>query len=153
MKLEIKFKNSVKKILIVHARFNDFIVKSLLEEAINALMKHQVEENDIDTLQVPGSYEIPWAINHVTNQKKYDGIIALGCIIQGETDHHEMIIQHLNLHLGKISIAKDIPLSLGILTAKNTNQALERAGIKMGNKGWEAAQSVIEMINLSELTI
>ena len=153
MKFEVKFKNSVKKILIVHARFNDLIIKSLLEQALNCLTKYQVDKNNIDTLQVPGSYEIPWAINHMLNKKKYNGVVALGCIIQGETSHHEMIIEHLNMHLGKISISENVPIGLGILTAKNTNQALERAGVKMGNKGWEAAQAVIEMISISELEI
>ncbi len=150
MEIKLSNKPQVKQILIVHSKFNHFIVKELLEGAMSTLIEHGVRKEQIDALKVPGAYEIPLAIKSITNKKKYDGVIGLGCIIEGETSHYEFIINHLTKQLGDLSLHNNLPLALGILTVKNINQAIERSGGKLGNKGEEAANALIEMIKITQ---
>ncbi len=150
MKIELILKNIENtSILIVYSRFNSLIVNSLVQGAKDCLRKHKIKEELIDLVAVPGAYEIPFAINNLLAKKKYQVVIALGCIIKGETHHDEMIINHLNSQLGSISVSKNIPLGMGILTVNDLQQGLERAGGKLGNKGWEAAEVALEMLLLN----
>ncbi len=120
----------------------------MLEGALDCLRRHRAKENDIDVVWVPGSFEIPLLIKTLAEQKKHDALIALGVVIRGETPHFEFVANEAVKGIAKVSLDAKIPVSLGIVTADNLEQAIERAGTKAGNKGWQAAQSAIEMANL-----
>jgi len=138
-----------KKIAIVISRFNEAISKNLLTGAIDCLARHGVNTEDIDVYWTPGSFEIPTTLSVlIDKQRKYDGIIALGVIIRGETPHFEYIASEVSKGIASISISKKIPIGFGIITADTVEQAKDRAGVKSGNKGWDAAEAVLEMINL-----
>ena len=139
------------KIGIVISRFNDFITKRLLEGCIDTLIRHGVISDDINIVWVPGGFEIPLATKKMAEKRSYDAIICLGCIIQGATPHFNFIAGEAAKGIAKISQDYSIPVSMGILTTENIEQAIERAGTKHGNKGQEAALSAIEMANLSRL--
>jgi 6,7-dimethyl-8-ribityllumazine synthase len=138
------------KIGIVISRFNDFITKRILEGAINALKRYGAKEENIEVYWVPGSFEIPFILREIA-QKNYDGLIAIGCIIKGETPHFEYIANEVFKLIQKIMYEYKKPIGLGILTVEDMEQAIERSGGKMGNKGEEAAEAVIELLNLKEL--
>ncbi len=140
-----------KKFGIIVSRFNDFISKRLLEGAIDCIKRHNGSEQDIDVVWVPGSVEAVFAISKMTGGGKYDAVICLGAIIRGDTPHFEYVSTQVARAVTQANLNGKIPVSFGVITADSTDQAIERAGTKMGNKGWFAALSAIEMANLSSM--
>lgn len=136
------------KIGIVFSRFNQFITDKLLEGALDALNKLGAEEGNISIFKVPGSFEIPLIAGRLAKTKKYDGIICLGTLIRGDTPHFDFLSAEVTKGLAQISMESGVPIAFGILTVDTIEQGIERAGTKSGNKGWDAAMSVVEMINL-----
>ena len=133
---------------IVLARFNSFIVDRLLEGAVDALERHGAESDAIEIVRVPGAFEIPLALKKMAMASKYDGLIALGAIIRGGTPHFEFVASACAKGMAQVNMQHEIPIAFGVLTVDTIEQAIERAGTKAGNKGTEAAVSVIEMVNL-----
>ena len=133
---------------IVAARFNDFITSRLLEGAIDGLQRHGVAEADIEVLKVPGAYEIPLAAKMLAKSKKYNAIICLGAVIRGATPHFEYVSAEVSKGAAMVSMETGLPVIFGVLTTDTIEQAVERAGTKSGNKGWDAALSAIEMANV-----
>ena len=136
------------KIGIVVSRFNDFITKALLEGAIDAIKRHGGSESEIMVAWVPGAYEIPLAVKAMTNSGKFDGVVALGCVIRGATSHYDHIASAVTSGISSVSLESGIPVAFGVITVESIEQAIERAGSKAGNKGAEAAMTVVEMANL-----
>lgn len=136
------------KVGIILGRFNEFIGSKLLDGAIDSLLRHGVEEEDIETAWVPGAFEIPLIAKKLAETKKYDAIICLGAVIRGSTPHFEYVASEMTKGIAKVSLDAGIPVIFGVLTTENIEQAIERAGTKAGNKGWDAALSAIEMANL-----
>lgn len=136
------------KIGIVISRFNSFISGNLLNGAMDCLTRHSVSEKDVEVFYVPGSFEIPQAAMKVMKTKKFDGVICLGAVIRGDTPHFDFVASEVSKGIAKISLEFEQPISFGIITADSTDQAIERAGTKAGNKGYDAAETVIEMVNL-----
>jgi 6,7-dimethyl-8-ribityllumazine synthase len=136
------------KIGIVAARFNDFITSRLLEGALDGLQRHGVSETDIDVLKVPGAYEIPLAAQKMSLSKKYDAVVCLGAVIRGATPHFEYVSAEVSKGVAAVSMGTGVPVIFGVLTTDTIEQAIERAGTKSGNKGWDAALSAIEMANV-----
>lgn len=139
-----------KKFGIAVSRFNEFLTKNLLEGAIDCLKRHGAEEEDIDVVWVPGSFEIGFAARKMAAMKKYSAIICLGVILRGATPHFEYVAGQITRILGQINSEGIVPVTYGIIIADNIEQATERAGTKMGNKGWSAALSAIEMANINQ---
>lgn len=137
-----------KRFAIVVTRFNSLITEQLVTGATDCLLRHGVQDADIDLFRVPGAWELPTAVARVAGGQKYDGIIALGCVIRGGTPHFEYVAGEATRGLGAIARNSIVPISLGVLTTDTVDQALERAGTKAGNKGWDAALSVLEMSGL-----
>jgi len=135
------------KIAIVVSRFNSFLSQKLLDGAIDCLKRHEADENNIDVFWVPGSFEIPLMVKKLSS-KNYDGIVALGVLIKGDTPHFDYIATETTKGIAQVSLDSQIPVSFGVVTAENLEQAIERCGTKQGNKGFDAALSVIEMVNL-----
>ncbi|MCK4950532.1 MAG: 6,7-dimethyl-8-ribityllumazine synthase [Gammaproteobacteria bacterium] len=133
---------------IVVARFNSFVVESLLEGAIDTLKRHGAQDKDIQIIRVPGAFEMPIAAQRLAAAKSYDAIIALGAVIRGGTPHFEYVAGECTKGLATVSMQHDIPMAFGVLTVDTIEQAIERAGTKAGNKGAEAALSAIEMVSL-----
>ena len=133
---------------IIVARFNEFIGSKLLSGAIDALTRHGAEENLIEIYWVPGAFEIPLIAKHMAKSKKYDAIICLGAVVRGNTPHFNFIASEVAKGVAMVSLETEVPLSFGILTTDNIEQAIERAGTKGGNKGFDAAMTAIEMANL-----
>jgi 6,7-dimethyl-8-ribityllumazine synthase len=133
---------------IICSRFNDFIVNRLQGGAMDALMRHGASEDSISIIIVPGAFEIPLAAKKAAASKKYDAVICLGTIIRGATPHFEYVAAEVSKGIASIALDSGIPVTFGILTTENIEQAIERAGSKSGNKGWDAAVSAIEMVNL-----
>ncbi|MCE2706312.1 MAG: 6,7-dimethyl-8-ribityllumazine synthase [Proteobacteria bacterium] len=136
------------KFAIVVSRFNEFITGKLLGGAIDALKRHGVDEKDITTAWVPGAFEIPLVAKKLAGQKKYDAIIALGAVIRGSTSHYDYVCNEVAKGVASVSLQEELPVIFGILTTNNIEQAIERAGTKSGNKGYEAAVNAIETANL-----
>lgn len=136
------------KIGIVASRFNDFITSKLLGGAKDALIRHQVNEDDIEIAWVPGAFEIPLIASKMAKSKKYDAIICLGAVIRGSTSHYDYVCNEVSKGIAQASINNDIPVMFGIVTTENIEQAIERAGTKAGNKGFDCAVDAIEMVNL-----
>ncbi|PTB85105.1 6,7-dimethyl-8-ribityllumazine synthase [Pseudidiomarina aestuarii] len=137
------------KIAIVVARFNHFVVDSLLEGALNTLKLYgQVSADNITVVKVPGAYEIPLATKKLAATDQFDGIIALGAVIRGATPHFDFVAGECNSGLTRVGLEFDIPIANGVLTTDTIEQAIERSGTKAGNKGSEAALSTLEMINV-----
>jgi len=136
------------KIAIVASRYNDFITSKLLDGALDCLHRHQCEDNNISIAWVPGSFEIPSAAKIMAESKKYDAIICLGAVIKGDSSHNQYIAGETIKGAAKISLDLNIPVAFGVITPDSLEQAIERAGTKRGNKGWDAALSAIEMANL-----
>ncbi len=132
---------------IVIARFNDFIGSKLLSGAIDAFIRHGVKEENIDVVWVPGAFEIPLTCKKMA-KKGYSAIVALGAVIKGSTPHFDYVASELSKGIANVSLTEDIPVIFGVLTTDNIEQAIERAGTKSGNKGFDAAKSAIEMVNL-----
>ncbi|MCP2519580.1 6,7-dimethyl-8-ribityllumazine synthase [Candidatus Aminicenantes bacterium AC-708-M15] len=140
------------KIGIIVSRFNQFITDKLLEGALDALNKLGAEEENISIFKVPGSFEIPVVLKHLVESNKFDGVICLGTLIRGDTPHFDFLSAEVTKGLAQISIESGVPVAYGILTVDTIEQGIERAGTKSGNKGWDAALSVVEMINLLKET-
>ena len=136
------------KFALVISRFNEFITGKLLEGAQDALLRHGVSDEDIEIAWVPGSFEIPLVAKKLAQTKKYDAIICLGAVIRGGTPHFEYIAAEVTKGIAKVSLDNDLPVVYGIITTENLEQAIERAGTKVGNKGFDAAVEAIEMANL-----
>jgi 6,7-dimethyl-8-ribityllumazine synthase len=135
---------------IVVSRFNEFITDRLLRSAYDGLLRSGAREKDIDIVRVPGSFEIPSAARTLAETKKYDAIICLGCLIRGDTAHYDVIVNEVTRGIGQSAQETGIPHAFGVLTCENLEQAIDRAGLKMGNKGLEAALAAIEMANLKK---
>ena len=133
---------------IVCSRFNDFIVKSLVGGAYDALLRHEVAKEHIEIFKVPGAFEIPLMCKKLADTKKYDAIIALGAVIRGSTPHFEYVSAEVSKGVAKAGYDSGIPVIFGVLTTDTIEQAVERAGTKAGNKGAEAAMSALEFVNL-----
>lgn len=133
---------------IVVSRFNDFITGRLLDGALDALTRHGVRDDDIEVVKVPGAFEIPAAAKRLSQGKKYDGVICLGAVIRGATPHFNYVAAETSKGIGAVAFEASIPVLYGVLTTDNLEQAIERAGAKSGNKGWETALAAIEMVNL-----
>ncbi|GIM48274.1 6,7-dimethyl-8-ribityllumazine synthase [Collibacillus ludicampi] len=137
------------RIGIVVGRFNEFITTKLLEGALDALKRHGVDENDVSVAWVPGAFEIPLIAQKMAASNKYDSVITLGAVIRGATPHFDYVSAEVSKGVAAISLKTGVPTIFGVLTVDTIEQAIERAGTKAGNKGWEAAVSAIEMANLS----
>ena len=133
---------------IVISRFNEFISQKLLDGALDALRRHDADEERIEIFWVPGSFEIPWAARKMALSKKYDAILCLGAVIRGDTPHFDYIASEVAKGIAQNSLSTGVPTLFGIITADNLEQAINRAGTKAGNKGAQAALSAIEMVNL-----
>jgi 6,7-dimethyl-8-ribityllumazine synthase len=133
---------------MVLSRFNSFIAERLLEGALDALKRSGAEEEDCAVARVPGAFEIPLAAKKMAKSGRYDAIICLGCVIRGATPHFEYIATEVTKGIAHLSLESEIPISFGVLITDTIEQAIERAGTKVGNKGFDAAMSAIEMANL-----
>ncbi|MCD6600133.1 MAG: 6,7-dimethyl-8-ribityllumazine synthase [Dehalococcoidia bacterium] len=136
------------KFAVIVSRFNELITSKLLEGAKDALLRHGVNENDIDTAWTPGCFEIPLVAKKLAQKGQYNALICLGAVIRGATPHFEYISSEVNRGIGKISLDIGLPVIQGIITADTLEQAIQRAGVKEGNRGFVAAVSAIEMANL-----
>ncbi|MFC7060870.1 6,7-dimethyl-8-ribityllumazine synthase [Halobacillus seohaensis] len=139
------------KIGIVVGRFNDFITGRLYEGAVDALKRHDVNLDDVEAAYVPGAYEIPMVAGKMANSGKYDAVITLGAVIRGSTPHFDYVCGEAAKGVSQASISSGVPVIFGVITTDTIEQAIERAGTKAGNKGWEAATAAIEMANLNRL--
>ncbi len=137
------------KVGIVVSRFNDFISKSLLNGANDAFLRHGVSEADIDIAWVPGAFEIPFIAKKMAETKKYDAVVALGAVIRGSTPHFDYVASETAKGIATTSLQTGVVVVFGVLTTDTIEQAIERAGTKAGNKGWDAAVTAIEMANLA----
>ena len=137
-----------KKIAIIFSRFNDFVGSKLLSGAQDGLLRHAVNEKDIDVYKVPGAFEIPFILNKIKD-KKYDAIICIGAIIRGNTPHFDYVSSQVSRGVANVSFSADVPIIFGVLTTDNIEQAIERSGAKSGNKGFQAAVDALEMIALN----
>ena len=133
---------------IIIGRFNEFIGGKLLDGALDGLKRHGVKEEDIDIAWVPGAFEIPIIAKKMAKNDKYDGIICLGAVIKGSTSHYDYVCSEVSKGIASVSLECEKPVMFGVLTTNNIEQAIERAGTKAGNKGYECAVSAIEMANL-----
>ena len=133
---------------IVASRFNEFIVEKLLCGAVDMLLKHGTDAGDIEVVRVPGAFEMPLALQKLAASRRHDALIAVGCVIRGATPHFDYVAGEASRGVSSVSTAHDIPVGFGILTVDTIEQAIERAGTKAGNKGADAALSVIEMATL-----
>ncbi len=136
------------KVGIVAARFNEFIVSKLISGATDGLVRHDVREEDIEIAWVPGAFEIPLIASKMAKSGKYDAVICLGAVIRGATTHYDYVCSEVTKGIASVSLGADIPVMFGILTTENIEQAIERAGTKAGNKGYDCAMGAIEMVNL-----
>ncbi|HBM15145.1 MAG TPA: 6,7-dimethyl-8-ribityllumazine synthase [Lentisphaeria bacterium] len=139
------------KVCIVVGRFNEFISSKLLGGAIDSLIRHGVDEEEIEVTWVPGSFEIPFIAKKIAETKKFDAIICLGAVIRGSTPHFDYVSNEMSKGIAKVSLDSGIPVIFGVLTTDNIEQAIERAGTKSGNKGYDAAVTAIEMANLVKI--
>ena len=136
------------KIGIVAARFNEFITSKLLDGALDGLRRHDVRDEDIHVAWVPGAFEIPLIASKMSESGNYDAIICLGAVIRGSTSHYDYVCNEVSKGIASIALNSGIPVMFGVLTTENIEQAIERAGTKAGNKGYDCAMSAIEMVNL-----
>lgn len=136
---------------LVVGRFNEFITSKLLSGAMDALKRHGAEEENIKIAWVPGAFEIPLVAQRMANSGKYDAIICLGAVIRGATPHFDYVAAEVTKGIAKVSLDSGVPTIFGIITADTIEQAIERAGTKAGNRGWDAAMTAIEMVNLLEV--
>ena len=136
------------KIGIVAARFNEFIVSRLIGGALDGLKRHDVPEEQIDLAWVPGAFEIPLIAKKMAMSKKYDAVICLGAVIRGSTSHYDYVCNEVSKGVAAVSLESEIPVMFGVVTTENIEQAIERAGTKAGNKGYDCALGAVEMVNL-----
>lgn len=137
-----------KKFAIVVSRFNDFITSKLLDGALDCLHRHGVKDDDLSLIRVPGAFEIPLTAQKLAQSGNYDGVICLGAVIRGATTHYDYVCSEVSKGIAKVSLDTNIPVGFGIVTTENIEQAVERAGTKSGNKGYDTAMSVLEMADL-----
>ena len=135
------------KVAIVVARFNSFLSERLLEGAVDCLVRHGCDDDDILAVRVPGAFEMPLACKKLANSGKYDVVIALGAVIRGGTPHFNYVAAEVSKGIAQVSLSSGVPIAFGVLTTDSIEQAIERSGTKMGNKGTEAALAAIEMVN------
>ncbi len=147
-KFEGKLTAKNMKIGIVVARFNEFITSKLLDGALDGLIRHGVKDEDISVAWAPGSFEIPLVASKMAGSGKYDAVICLGAVIRGATSHYDYVCNEVSKGVASISLKTGVPVLFGILTTENIEQAIERAGTKAGNKGYDCALGAIEMVNL-----
>ena len=136
------------KVGIAAARFNEFIVSKLIGGAEDGLQRHGVQGSDIDMVWVPGAYELPLAAKKMANSGKYDAVICLGAVIRGSTPHFDYVCAEVSKGVAHVSLESEVPVIFGVITTDSIEQAIERAGTKAGNKGFDAASTAIEMANL-----
>ena len=136
------------RIGIVVSRFNEFITSKLLGGAMDGLLRHDVSEDNVDVAWVPGAFEIPLIASKMAGSGKYDAVICLGAVIRGSTSHYDYVCNEVSKGIASVSLQTGIPVMFGIVTTENIEQAIERAGTKAGNKGYDCALGAIEMINL-----
>ncbi|MEJ6516566.1 MAG: 6,7-dimethyl-8-ribityllumazine synthase [Pseudomonadales bacterium] len=146
--VEGDFSAATAKFTIVVARFNGFVVESLLEGAIDTLKRHGVSEDNISVVRVPGAFEMPLATKRVAQSKSCDAIITLGAVIRGGTPHFDFVAGECASGIARISLEENLPIAFGVLTTDTIEQAIERSGTKAGNKGADAAMSALEMVSL-----
>lgn len=139
------------KVGIIVGRFNEFINDKLLSGALDGLKRHGVEEDNIDIAWVPGAFEVPFIAKKMAETKKYDAVIGLGTVIRGATTHYDYVCNEAAKGIAKVSLDTGVPIIFGIVTTENIEQAIERAGTKAGNKGYDSAISAIEMANLNKM--
>jgi 6,7-dimethyl-8-ribityllumazine synthase len=133
---------------VVASRFNHFVVDRLVEGALDALVRHGADAEDVTVVRVPGAFELPLVVRRLAASKKVDAVIALGAVIRGATPHFDFVAGEAAKGIGAAAAASDVPIAFGVLTTESIEQAVERAGTKQGNKGWDAAVSAIEMVSL-----
>jgi 6,7-dimethyl-8-ribityllumazine synthase len=136
------------KIGIVVSRFNEFITSKLLSGAIDSLHRHNVEDTDITVAWVPGAFEIPLIASRMAHSNTFDAVIALGAVIRGNTSHYDLICNEVSKGIASLSLQTQVPVMFGVITTENIEQAIERSGSKLGNKGFDCATGAIEMVNL-----
>ena len=139
------------KVGIVASRFNEIIVNKLLGGAVDGLVRHGVEEKNISAMWVPGAFEIPLAAKKMAESDKYDAVIAVGAVIRGSTTHYDYVCAEVSKGIASVSLSANKPVLFGVITTENIEQAIERAGSKAGNKGYDCALAAIEMVNALEL--
>jgi len=142
-----------KRFGIVVARFNAFITERLLQSAVDGLLRSGAKEKDLQLVRVPGAFEIPSAARTLAETGKYDAIICLGCLLRGDTAHYDVIVNEVARGIGQSAQETGVPHAFGVLTCETLEQAIDRAGLKMGNKGFEAALAAVEMANLRESVV
>jgi 6,7-dimethyl-8-ribityllumazine synthase len=145
-----KISGEGKKFGVIVSRFNDFISDRLLNGALDALARHGTNDDDIDIVKVPGSFEIPLMAKKMAQRQKYDSIICLGAVIRGSTPHFEYVSSEVSKGIASVSLESGVPVIFGVITTDTLEQAIERAGSKSGNKGWSAAVAAMEMAHLME---
>jgi 6,7-dimethyl-8-ribityllumazine synthase len=136
---------------IVVSRFNSFITERLLLSAVDGLVRSGAEKKDVDLVRVPGAFEIPLAARKLAETGKYDAIICIGCLLRGDTAHYDVIVNEVTRGIGQSAQETGVPHAFGVLTCETLEQAIDRAGLKMGNKGFEAAQAAVEMASLKSV--
>jgi 6,7-dimethyl-8-ribityllumazine synthase len=136
------------KIAIIVSRFNSFIAERLVDGALDALTRHGVEDDNISIVRVPGAFEIPLTAQKLADMNQFDAIICLGAVIRGSTPHFDYVSAEVSKGIASVGLEKGLPVVFGVLTTDNIEQAIERAGSKAGNKGFDAALSALEMVNL-----
>lgn len=146
--LEGKLVSEGMKVGIVAARFNEFITSKLVGGAMDGLTRHNVKEEDIQVAWVPGAFEIPLIASKMARSGKYDAVICVGAVIRGNTSHYDYVCNEVSKGIASVSLETGVPVLFGVLTTENIEQAIERAGTKAGNKGYDCALSAIEMVNL-----
>nr|MCR5634450.1 6,7-dimethyl-8-ribityllumazine synthase [Lachnospiraceae bacterium] len=139
------------KVGIVASRFNSFIVQKLLDGAVDGLVRHGVDDKNISVVWVPGAFEIPLAAKKMAESDKYDAVIAVGAVIRGSTTHYDYVCAEVSKGIASVSLSTGKPVLFGVITTENIEQAIERAGSKAGNKGYDCALSAIEMVNALEM--
>ncbi len=150
MLMEGKLLGSGKKFAIIGSRFNEFITSKLIAGATDGLVRHDVKPEDITTVWVPGAFEIPLVAQKAAKSGKFDAIICVGAVIRGATSHYDYVCNEVSKGIAHISLETGVPVMFGILTTENIEQAIERAGTKAGNKGFDCAMGALEMVNLLE---
>ncbi len=149
--IEGKLNAAGKRFAIVVSRFNAFITNRLLQSAFDGLVQCGAKEKDVKIVRVPGAFEIPSAARTLAETKKYDAIVCIGCLLRGDTAHYDVIVNEVARGIGQSAQETGVPHAFGVLTCENLEQAIDRAGLKMGNKGFEAALAAVEMANLKEV--
>ena len=136
------------KVALIASRFNEFVTTRLVEGALDGLIRHGADPKDVTLVKVPGAFELPQVAAKIAGQKRHDAVVAVGCLIRGETPHFDLLAAEAVRGLGQAGVASGVPVIFGVLTCDTMEQAIDRAGGKAGNKGWDAALAAIEMVSL-----